>query len=128
MDTISDMLIRIKNAQAVGHQTVNVPYSKIKYNLAKILEKEKMIQKSELWGKKIRKAIKIELKYNQGKPAISGLKRMSKLGQRIYLKKNQIKPVKQGYGFLIVSTPQGLMTGEEAQKKGIGGEVICQVW
>ncbi len=127
MDTIADMLIRIKNAQAVGHEAAVVPYSKLKYNLAKILKEKQVIEEVAVEGKKVNKKIKLGLKYKQGKPAIKELKRVSKLGQRIYLKSGQIKPVKQGYGFLIVSTPQGLMTGEEAKKKRIGGEVICEV-
>ncbi len=128
MDTIADMLIRIRNAQAVGHKTVVLPYSKIKYNLAKILEDKQMLEEVEIQGKKVNKIIKIGLKYRNNQPIIHELKRISKLGQRVYFNSNQIKPIKQGYGFLIISTSQGLMTGEEAKNKGIGGEVICQVW
>lgn len=128
MDTIADMLIRIKNAQAVGHKTVDIPYAKIKYNLAKILETNQMVGPVTLQGKKVNKVIKIELKYYEGKPIIHELKRISKLGQRVYFNNSQIKPVKQGYGFLVISTSQGLMTGEQAKRKGIGGEVICEVW
>lgn len=127
-DSISDMLTRIRNAQAVCHQTINLPFSKLKFSLAKILEKEGLIESATVHGRKAKKNIEIRLKYQKGQPAIQGLKRISKPGQRIYLKKNQIKPVKQGYGLAIISTSQGLMTDKEARKKGLGGEILCQIF
>jgi len=127
-DPISDMLIRIKNAQAVFHKTVNIPFSKIKFTLAKILEKENFLDKVEKKGKGIKKYIKINLKYQNKQPVIKGLKRISKPGQRVYISKDKIRPVKQGYGISILSTSSGLMTDKEARKKGVGGEVICEVW
>lgn len=128
VDPISDMLIRIKNAQAVSHQTVNIPFSKIKFNLAKVLEKEGLIEAITTRGRKIKKIIEIKLKYEEGQPVIEELKRISKPGQRIYLKKSQVKPVRQGYGLVIISTSQGLMTNKEAKKKGLGGEILCEIW
>ncbi len=128
VDPISDMLIRIKNAQAVSHQTVNVPFSKIKFNLAKVLEKEGLIEAITTRGRKIKKIIEIKLKYEEGQPVIKELKRISKPGQRIYLKKSQVKSVRQGYGLAIISTSQGLMTNKEAKKKGLGGEILCEIW
>ncbi len=128
VDPISDMLIRIKNAQAVSHQTVNVPFSKIKFNLAKVLEKEGLIEVITTQGRKIKKIIEIKLKYEEGQPVIKELKRISKPGQRIYLKKSQVKSVRQGYGLAIISTSQGLMTNKEAKKKGLGGEILCEIW
>ncbi len=127
VDPISDMLIRIKNAQAVSHQTVNIPFSKAKFNLAKVLEKEGLIESITTYGRKIKKIIEIKLKYKEGQPVIKELKRISKPGQRIYLKKSQVKPVKQGYGLAIISTSQGLMTNKQARKKGLGGEVLCEI-
>jgi small subunit ribosomal protein S8 len=128
MDPISDMLTSIKNAQAVHHPTVEVPFSNLKYEIAKILEKEKFIEKVEKKGKKAKKIIEITLKYQDKVPAISGLKRISKPGQRIYQKVKKIKRVKGGYGIAIISTSKGLMTDKEARKQKLGGEVICEIW
>jgi len=127
-DPIADMLTRIRNAQAVSKPEVLVPFSKIKYQILKILEKEKFIEKIEKKGKGVKKKIKVVLKYNQKQPVISGLKRISKPGQRIYLPAKKIKSVRGGFGIAIVSTSQGLMTDKEARKKKLGGEIICEIW
>jgi small subunit ribosomal protein S8 len=127
-DPISDMNIRITNAQAVLHPTVSIPFSNFKYEIAKILEKEGFINKVEEKGKKIKRMIEITLKYDNKIPAISGLRRISKPGQRIYSEVKKIKKVKGGYGISIISTPKGLMTNKEARKKKIGGEIILEVW
>ena len=128
VDPISDMLTRIRNAQAVSHKTVVIPFSKLKFNLAKVLEKEKLVGKVVTQGRKTRKTIEIELKYEKGEPIASNLKRISKPGQRIYIRKDRLRPIRQGYGLTIISTPSGLMTNKEAKKKGLGGEVICEIW
>lgn len=128
MDPITDMLNRIRNAQAVGFSEVEIPFSNLKYEIAKILVKDGFIEKVEKKGKKIKKTIKITLKYQEGLPAISGLKRISKLGQRIYLDYRKIRRVKEGYGIAIISTSKGLMNNKEARKQKLGGEVICEVW
>ncbi len=128
MDPIADMLTSIRNAQAVLKKTVSVPFSNLKFEIAKILEKEGFIEKVQKKGRGIRKIIEIELKYENKKPVISGLKRISKQGQRIYIGVKEIKPVRSGYGILILSTPKGLMTGKQAKKQKVGGEVICEVW
>lgn len=127
-DPISDMLTRIRNAQAVLHKTVVIPFSKFKFSLAEILEKEGLIDKISVQGRKTNKAIKIELKYNGNSPTISKIKRVSKQGQRIYIKKDELRPIRQGYGIVIISTSQGLMTNTEARKKGLGGELICEIY
>ena len=127
-DPISDMLTRIRNAQAVLHKTVVIPFSKFKFSLAGILEKEGLIGEISTQGRKTKKAIKIELKYDNNKPVISSIKRVSKQGQRIYIKKDELRPIRQGYGIVIISTSQGLMTNNEANKKGLGGELICEVY
>lgn len=128
VDPITDMLNRIGNAQAVGHPTVDIPFSNLKYEIAKILEKAGFIEKIEKKGKKIKRSIEITLKYANKIPAISGLKRISKPGQRIYLPSQKIKKVKGGYGIAIISTSRGLMTGKEARKQKLGGEVLCEIW
>lgn len=122
------MLNRIRNALAVFHSTVDIPFSNLKYEIAKILEREGFIEKAEKKGKKIKKPLKISLKYENKKPAISGLKRISKPGQRIYKSSKEIRKVKGGYGIAIISTSQGLMTDKEARKQKIGGEVLCEIW
>lgn len=127
-DPISDMLTRIRNAQAVSRPTVSIPFSKAKFNLAKILEKEGLAVQVAAKGRKTKKLIEIEIRYEKGRPLINGLKRVSKPGQRIYLKKDEIKPVRQGYGLSIISTSRGLMTNKEAKQKGLGGEVLCEIW
>lgn len=128
VDPISDMLTLIRNAQAVSHSTVDVPFSKIKYKIAKILEKEGFIEKATTRGRKKQKTIRVTLKYIENLPVISGLKRVSRPGQRIYLPYDKIKPVKGGYGLAIISTPKGLMSSKEARRKKLGGEVICEIW
>ncbi|OGD32146.1 30S ribosomal protein S8 [Candidatus Azambacteria bacterium RIFCSPHIGHO2_02_FULL_52_12] len=129
MDPIADMLTRIRNAQAVGHPTVSFPYSKMKAGIMAIFEKERLIDSYERKGKSVRKSIVVALKYGKdGTSAIGSLERVSKPGKRIYKKASELYPVRQGFGVMIVSTPEGLLTGKEARKKKLGGEVICKVW
>jgi len=129
MDPVSNMLTIIKNGQAVNKETVTFPYSKLKFEIAKILEKNNLVSKTERKEKKTNKIIEISLKYREDKtPVISGLKKISKPGQRVYLGWRELKSVKSGFGRAIISTPQGLMTNKEARKKKLGGEVICEVW
>jgi len=128
-DPITDMLNRIRNAQAVRHQTVEVPHSNLKQKLAEILVREGFLDKIEKRRKKTQKIIEIYLKYSADKsPAISGLKRISKPSQRIYKKSKEIRRIRGGYGIAIISTPQGLMTNKEARKKKTGGEILCEIW
>lgn len=131
-DPICDMFNRIRNAQAVLKETVSTPFSNLKYEIAKILEKKGFIAKVEKKGRKIKRTIEITLKYKgegeERRPAISGLKKISNPGQRIYKKAKELKSVKGGYGIAIISTPQGLIGDKEARKKRIGGEIICEIW
>lgn len=127
-DPVSDMLTRIRNAQKADFSLVEIPFSNLKYEIAKILVKKGFVEKVEKKGRKARKFIEIALKYQEGAPAISGLKRISKPGQRIYLDSKKIKKVKGGYGIAIISTSKGLMTNKEARKNKLGGEVLCEVW
>jgi len=127
-DTIADMLTQIRNAQAVLKPEVKVPFSNLKYKIAKILESEGFLEKVSKKGRRIKKIIRIILRYEDKTGVISGLKRISKPGQRIYLKTKEIKPVRGGYGMAIVSTSKGLMTDKQARKKKLGGEIICEIW
>jgi small subunit ribosomal protein S8 len=127
-DPICDMLNRIRNAQAVNHVTVDVPFSNLKFEIAKILEKEGFVEKIEKTNKKTRKVIEITLKYINKVPAVSGLNRVSKPGQRIYIESSKINKVKDGYGISIISTSKGLLTNNEARKQKVGGEMLCEIW
>lgn len=133
-DPIADMLNRIRNAQAVLKPTVEIPYSSLKQEIAAILEKEGLIVKSEKKGKKTKKILEVTLKYetqpgiSKVTPVISGLKRISRPGQRIYTQAKKISKVRDGFGIAIISTPKGLMTNKEARKQKLGGEIICEVW
>lgn len=127
-DPITDMLNRIRNAQAVSHETVEVPFSKLKEEIAKILEEQKIIKKLEVKKKKSNKILKLFLSYNNKTGIITGLKRISKPGQRIYSSFKDIGKIKRKAGILIISTSQGLMTDEEARQKKLGGEALCEIW
>lgn len=128
-DPIADMLTIIRNAQAVKKETASIPYSKLKMEIAKILVKEKFIKEAEPKGKKNKKTIEIILNYDEkGKPAISHIARVSKSSQRIYLSFKKIRPVREGLGLQIISTPKGVLTDKEARKKKAGGEILCEVY
>jgi small subunit ribosomal protein S8 len=134
-DPIADMLTRIRNAQAVNKETAVLPMSKIKYNIAKILEQGGWIEKVEIIKSQAKKnyssvfnELKLTLKYRNGEPAISSLKKISKPGLRIYAKKTELPRVLNNLGIAIISTPKGIMTNKEARKQGLGGEVICEIY
>jgi len=127
-DPITDMLNRIKNAQAIAKIEVLVPLSRIKNEIAMILSKENFIGEVKKTTKGKAKILKISLKYDNGVQAIAGFKRISKPGQRIYERFSEIRKVHGGYGISIVSTSKGLMTDKDARKQKIGGEIICQIW
>ncbi len=127
-DPISDMLTRIRNGLAAGKQDLVMPYSKYKHSLAKVLLEEGFLSGvNELPGRI--KMLQINLKYdNGGSPVISGIKRVSTPGQRIYMPVGKIPRTNGGYGVTVVSTSKGLVTDKRARKDRIGGEVICQIW
>lgn len=127
-DPITDMLNIIRNAKALLKEDVLVPFSKIKYEIAGILSKEGFLGETKKIAKEKNKVIKIILKYDNGVSAISGLRRISKPGQRIYSKFSELKRVRGGYGISIVSTPKGLMTNKEAKKQKLGGEILLEIW
>lgn len=127
-DPISDMIIRMKNATAIGKKVVAFPYSELKFNIATVLEREGYVKNVVKKGKKIGKAIELELVYDNNKPKLKDVKRVSKFSRRVYLKVKDIKPVKNGYGRLILSTPSGLLTDKEAKEKKVGGEALFKIW
>ncbi len=131
-DPIADMLTRIRNALMVGQETVDVPKSKIKLGIVQILKEEGYIEDYTIGDEKPVPMIHIRLKYygqrRNRRPVITGLKRVSKPGRRVYVKRREIPWVLRGMGIAILSTPRGLMTDQKARKLGVGGEVICYVW
>lgn len=133
LDQISDMLTRIRNAQMAQKKEAFIPASSLKWAIAKILEQRKFIHSVQRLEIENRPVLKVVLGYQQisrteRKPAISEIKRVSRQGQRRYVKRDQIKKIRSGYGVAIISTSQGVMTGEDAYRKGLGGEYICQVY
>jgi len=129
MDPIADMFTKIRNAQVSKKETVTISYSKLKMELAKLLLKTDCIKKVNKRGKKNKKTIELALAYDEkGCGKINHIKRISKPSRRVYLRLNEIKPVKHGYGMLILSTSKGLLNNKEAIKEKVGGEVICKIW
>ena len=127
IDPISDMLTRIRNAQRALLPVVEMPHSKIKESIAHILKKEGYVSDVAVEGK-FPKAIKLKLKYEGKKGVIEGLRRISKPGLRHYVGATEIPRVLGGLGITVVSTPEGVMTGTQAKKKNLGGELLCYVW
>ena len=128
-DPIADMLTRIRNANVVKHETVDVPASNMKKELARILLEEGFIRGYDVIEDGKQGIIRIQLKYGQtGERVISGLKRISKPGMRVYTNAYEIPKVLNGLGISIISTSKGILTDKQARKENVGGEVICYVW
>ena len=128
-DPIADMLTRIRNANTVGHETVDVPASKMKKSIAAILTDEGYIKGYDVIEDEKQGVIKITMKYGQGKErVISGIKKISKPGLKVYAKANEVPKVLNGLGIAIISTSNGVISDKEARKLGVGGEVVCYVW
>ena len=123
-DPIADMLTRIRNAHLALHKEVNVPRSKMKEALANILKQEGYVEDVAVDGD----VITITLKYQKGRPVITGLKRVSTPGRRVYVNSRQIPRVQNGLGICILSTSSGVMDGATAQEKKVGGELLCEIW
>jgi small subunit ribosomal protein S8 len=127
-DPISDMLTRIRNAIAVNKSEVSLPYSKIKFSVAQILAKNGFIAEVSSTGKGIDKKIVIVINEQNANSKITEINRMSRPGRRLYVKSKDIPKIKSGRGIVIVSTPKGIMSGADAKKSAIGGELICKVY
>ena len=128
MDPIAQMLNQIKNAQAVGKESVILGFSNFKQAVAKILEESHFVSKVEKKGRGPKKTLEISLRYEDGQPIFTNFKKISKPGRRIFSPVKNIKTSHSGQGIVIVSTPKGLMTGSGARKSKLGGEVIAEVW
>jgi small subunit ribosomal protein S8 len=128
-DPIADFLTRIRNANSVHHDKVEIPASKIKKNLAEIMKNEGMIKDFEYIEDGKQGILRVYLKYGANKQkVITGLKRISRPGLRVYVKKDEVPRILGGLGIAVISTSHGVMTDKEARKRGLGGEVLCCMW
>ncbi|MDZ7699523.1 MAG: 30S ribosomal protein S8 [Deltaproteobacteria bacterium] len=128
-DPVADMLTRIRNAIRASHEVVNIPSSKLKINVAKVLKSEGYIKNFRIISDGQHRYIRVFLKYdNEGNSVIEGLQRISKPGRRVYEKYHKVPKALNGYGINIISTSKGLMTDGEARQQKTGGEILCAVW
>ena len=128
-DPIADMLTRIRNAVTVKHDYVNIPASKMKTAIAKVLKDEGFVRDFETFEEGPRRFLRIHLRYtDKREPLLSGLKRVSRPGLRVYVEKREIPRVYNGLGIAILSTPKGIMAGQQAWRMQTGGEILCYVW
>ena len=128
-DPVADMLARIRNAISARHQKVDVPASKLKLEIARILKEEGYISNFKATEEEGHKVVRIYLKYdNNNDAAISNVTRVSRPGCRVYVRRTEIPRVLGGLGINILTTPRGVMTGQQARKQGLGGELLCEVW
>ena len=128
VDQIADMLTRIRNAQRAGKHDVSMPASNFKLSLAQLFQKQGYIDEVSIFSEGNKRYLRLRLRYVDKEPAIKELRRISRQGQRIYVGKNKIPRVKNGYGIAVISTSQGVLTDDEARKQGLGGEMICEMW
>lgn len=131
-DPIADMLTRIRNAMMIDQKATQVPLSKLKVEIARVLKQEGYIEDYEVGSETPAPMIHVKLKYygdrRHSRPVITGLERVSRPGRRVYVKRDELPWVLSGMGIAIVSTSQGVMTADEARVKGVGGEILCKVW
>ena len=128
-DPVADFLTRLRNANSAYHESINLPHSKLKANIAEILKSEGYIAGFEVKDAEVCKTLSVDLKFGPNRErAIAGIKRVSKPGLRVYAKANELPRVLGGLGIAILSTSSGLLTDRQAAKKGVGGEVVAYVW
>ncbi len=127
-DTISNLIISLKNAQKAKHTTVTFAYSKMTMSILESIKKHGFVTSIEKTGKDLKKKVIVTLKYEDGAPAITDVKRISKQSQRMYVGYKDIKPVRNGYGMVVLSTPAGILNDKEAIKSKIGGEILFTMW
>lgn len=128
-DPIADMLTRIRNANNIGNDKVDIPASNMKHDIAQVMKEEGFIKDCKMLRSSPQNKIRVYLKYGENEEkVISGLKRISKPGLRVYTKKDDIPQVLGGLGIAILSTSRGIISGKQATREGVGGEVICYVW
>ncbi len=123
-DPISDLLVRLQNASRVGKASISLPFSQMKLAIADVLSKQGYVGGAE----KKSHSLTIPLSYKNGRPAIAGVKRISKPSRRMYMGVRDVRPVKHGHGLLVLSTPKGVMSGADARQARVGGEVLFEIW
>lgn len=128
VDPIGDFINRLYTASCAGKDVVRAPYSKMRQAIAHVLEKEGYIVSSAKKGKKVKKSLEVVLQYDAGTPRISGVSRVSKPSRRVYYSAKDIKPIKSGAGLLVLSTPEGIVSGSDARKRNVGGEALFHIW
>ena len=128
-DSISDLIVRLTNAGQVGKETLTMPYSNMSASILELLTKEGYIKGYSKKGKKVTKALEVSLMYKAGgAPRIAGVQRISRLSKRLYNKAKDIKPVKNGHGMLVLTTPKGILSDKMAKKDNVGGEPLFKIW
>ncbi len=128
-DPVADMLTRIRNGIQARHERVEIPASKLKVEIARILKDEGFISNYKVVEAEIQSVLRVYLKYaDDGEPVIHGIERLSRPGRRVYRSKKELPRVLGGLGLSIISTSRGVMSGSQAAQRGVGGEVLCQVW
>jgi small subunit ribosomal protein S8 len=127
-DPVADFLTRIRNSIRARHQKLDVPASKLKAEIARILKEEGYISNYKTQEEEGKLVLRVYLKYGGAEPAIRDLARISRPGCRVYIGRDEIKRVQGGLGISIMTTPRGVMTGRQARREGVGGEVLCEVW
>ncbi|MCL4426839.1 30S ribosomal protein S8 [Patescibacteria group bacterium] len=127
-DPIADMFVRIQNASLRQKPEVVVPFSRLKQDIAELLKRSALIEDFTKKGKKVKKSLIVKLSYENGQSVISGWKRISKPGVRIYASYKDIKPVQSGFGMAIISTSAGVRSDKEARRQKVGGEVLVEIW
>ena len=127
-DPISNFIVQIQNASFAGKATVTVPHSNLIASIADLLVRKGYVKSAKKLGKKVQKTLEVELAMVDGRPRVSGVQRLSKPSKRLYRGHAEIYPVKQGYGTLVVSTPKGILSDDEARKEKVGGEILFTIW
>jgi len=127
-DPIGDLIVQLKNASMAKKKHISLPFSKMKHALCKLLVEEGYIETVEQTGQEPKTMLDVSLRYKNGSSVITDLKRKSKPGLRVYVGKHAIPMVIGGMGIAVLSTPEGIVTGKEAKKRGIGGELLCEIW
>ena len=126
-DPISDFIIRLQNASRTGKASVSLPFSKMKLAIAEVLTREGYLAEVD-GASKSGGSLSVTLKYKNGKPAIQGVKRISKPSRRMYMSVKELRPVKRGHGLLVLSTPAGVVSGKHAREQKVGGEALFEIW
>lgn len=128
-DPISDLLTRIRNALTAGHLTVDIPYSKLKAEVCRVLREEGFVDEFTVLEEPVPGVIRLQLRYSPDRePVLQGLKRVSRPSLRVYMRSDDIRQVRSGLGISIISTSKGVMTNKQARNEHVGGEVLCEVW